>query len=205
MNNFVIITSVINISKNPLSYTNTRSVFSPEERYEQTLKTISSVREKIPDSKILLVESTEINKEMSSTIKELVDYFIIVNDKSHVINGPFKGAAETTQILESLRKIDFSTYQNIFKISGRYWLNDKFDYSKFENEKNIFQKRSDTLATVFYKISDKDLYLSTLEYCSTNPNMLELNFYERYCYNYNNIEILGVEGFVSVDGNFISY
>ena len=43
MKNLVIITSVLNISNNPLSYTPTRSVYSYEERLEQTFKTIDSL------------------------------------------------------------------------------------------------------------------------------------------------------------------
>ena len=43
MNNLVLITSVICTTNNPLSYTNNRSVYSHEERFEQTKKTIESI------------------------------------------------------------------------------------------------------------------------------------------------------------------
>lgn len=36
MNNLVLITSIIKIPNLPLSYTNIRSVYSEQERYEQT-------------------------------------------------------------------------------------------------------------------------------------------------------------------------
>ena len=59
MSNLVLITSVINTPKKPLSYSNVRSVFTREERYEQTKKTIQSIREKIPNYKIMIVECTD--------------------------------------------------------------------------------------------------------------------------------------------------
>ena len=43
MSNLVLITSVINTPKKPLSYSKIRSVFTREERFEQTKKTIESI------------------------------------------------------------------------------------------------------------------------------------------------------------------
>ena len=53
MINLILITSVICITNKPLSYTKTRSVFTHEERFEQTLKTIQTIRDKIPIQKYL--------------------------------------------------------------------------------------------------------------------------------------------------------
>ncbi len=55
MKNLIVISSVINTTKNGLSYTNTRSVYSSDERYEQTIKSIESCK-KINDSEILFIE-----------------------------------------------------------------------------------------------------------------------------------------------------
>ena len=65
MDSFVLITSVINTPNTPLSYTNTRSVFSRQDRFEQTKKTIKSVREKLSNSKIIIVECSDFNEEES--------------------------------------------------------------------------------------------------------------------------------------------
>ena len=54
MNNLVLITSVIKTPNKPLSYINTRSIYTHEERFEQTKKTIQSIREKIPNVRYLL-------------------------------------------------------------------------------------------------------------------------------------------------------
>jgi hypothetical protein len=44
MNNLVFISSIINTPNIPLSYTNVRSVFSHEERFIQTKKTIETIK-----------------------------------------------------------------------------------------------------------------------------------------------------------------
>ena len=56
MNNLVLITSIINTPQNPLSYSNIRSVFTREERFNDTKETIKSIKEKIPYCKIMIVE-----------------------------------------------------------------------------------------------------------------------------------------------------
>lgn len=211
MRNLVIVTSVINISKNPLSYTNVRSIYSPNERFEQTIKTIESIRRKIPNSYILFVESSEIDYYMENKIKDIVDHYtILMGDSLTKINGLYKGAGESTQIYYAIKEIKLEDYDNIFKISGRYWLSDNFNYSNFENSENIFQEReynqyTTSLATVFYKITNKDLYISTLEYCINSSGMLELNFRQKFQNNFISISPIGIEGNVSVDGCYISW
>ena len=78
MKNLVLITSVIAISDKPLSYTKTRSVYSTEDRYNQTLKTIDSVN-KIPNKIVIFIETSDIPKDMEGKIKSLVDYYINFN------------------------------------------------------------------------------------------------------------------------------
>ena len=209
--NLVIITSVINISKDPLDYSRVRSVYTPEERYTQVIKTIENINGKIENSDILFLESSEIDIEKENTIKDMVDHYVKLTDDKikKVIDGQFKASAESTQILEGLKRIDINKYHNIYKISGRYSLNDNFDYMKYDNDHNIFFETSDGLkiATVFYKINKKyiDTFISTLEYCSNSKNMLEMEFKNSFVDEYKKIEVLGVEGNVSVDGNYINW
>lgn len=66
MKDIFIITSVINTGSHHWSYTGIRSVFSPKERFEQTLKTIDSIRALKDDSLIFLVECSNIDKEMEN-------------------------------------------------------------------------------------------------------------------------------------------
>ena len=75
-NKLVIITSIINPIKEPLSYTNVRTIYSSEERFEQVLKTINSVKEKIPNSKIVLLECSSNIEQYEDILRNRVDKYI---------------------------------------------------------------------------------------------------------------------------------
>jgi hypothetical protein len=76
MANLVLITSIVNTPNKPLSYTNTRSVFSRKERFEQTKLTIQSIKNKIPNNKILLVECSDFNEEEKLYFEKECDYIL---------------------------------------------------------------------------------------------------------------------------------
>ena len=69
----VVIISVINTSNNPLNYSSVRSVFTPEERFNQTLFVIDSVRKRMQNAYIVLVEASNIDSDKSSKITENVN------------------------------------------------------------------------------------------------------------------------------------
>ena len=106
------------------------------------------------------------------TINNLVDIFIntlndgIVNELTN--NSPHKAfgeIAQTYKMLEYLR-IYYKNMKinNIFKLTGRYLLNNNFDYNKYNNP-NIIFKRNDLVEdrayyfTCFYKIGKAKLGL----------------------------------------------
>ena len=68
-----LITSTIRFSENPLSYSHSRSVFSAEERLEQTLHSIKSIRTNIPDAIIILLENSNLfpKSHVFSKIKQI--------------------------------------------------------------------------------------------------------------------------------------
>lgn len=72
--NIVLITSLINTPTNiPWSYSETRSVFNREERFEQTKQTIKSIKERISNYKILIVECTDfIEEERNFFLKSVI-------------------------------------------------------------------------------------------------------------------------------------
>ena len=110
--NLTIITSVINISKEPLSYSGTRSIYSPEERFNQTIKTIESLK-KINNTEILFIESTNITKEMENFLKSKATYFLNIDETTSKSNSPHKASAESSQIYEGLKNVDISKYEII--------------------------------------------------------------------------------------------
>lgn len=186
MKNLVIITSVVNTPNVPLSYTNNRSVFNREERFNDTKKTFESVKKHIPNCKILLVECTDFNKMEKKYFYENSNYIINLwdNKEAHpYIFGRSKSLGEGTMTIEALRFIINNNIDcdNIFKISGRYWIDKRFNYDIFNNSHFIFKpidKSFNNILTLFYKIPKK--YCEhLLSFLITNINlMIECMGYE---------------------------
>ena len=159
--NLVLITSVINPPNRPLSYSSCRSIYSPHERFIQTQKTISSIRDKIPNCKIFIAECSQLTSEQETYLTANSDYYINLFNSNHRddIYGISKALGEGTMTIKALEHITHHiiphltlhinphfTNFNFFKISGRYWLNDNFNYYKFIDNDN------DNTLTVFKQI-----------------------------------------------------
>lgn len=171
--NVVIITSKIYTSKKPFSYAAERSIYTPEERLIQTIETIQSVRDNIPNSFILLYDNSILNNREYYSIVDRVDCFInhhndnIVNEfTNNSIHKLFGEIAQTYKLLEYIQIYHKNmNIKNLFKITGRYILNEEFDYNELDNNDNIIFKRNleveDRLYyfTCFYKINKGKLSL----------------------------------------------
>jgi len=209
MQNLVIITSVLNISNNPLSYTNTRSIYSYEERLEQTIKTIESL-DKIKNKHIFFVETSEVPSKDEKIIKDKVDFYLNLNDNLKIkenVNGLFKNSGEALQILSCLKTLNLMDYDNIIKISGRYWLNENFTDSLFNNEDNIFKKceNAPCFYTILYKVNKKYFsnYIQALNETYEYTEQIETVFLRNFINNCIQVDQLGVTGNISVNGELI--
>jgi hypothetical protein len=164
--NIVLIVSKIVTSSKPFTYTQNRSIYTIDERFNQTLKTIWSIRNKIPNAFIVLVDNSKLNNYQINTLNHITDYTInITYDKIlnyYTDDCMFKAFGEISQQLifykYFLSKIDLSKPKNFFKISGRYYINDTFDYREYDNNLTILKKNntvtdSEYYYTSFYKIS----------------------------------------------------
>ena len=156
MTDCVIITSVIQTSTRPLSYSKVRSIYSAEQRFRQTLETIESVRTYIPHADILLVECSP-TSTYTQTISEKVDYFLNLEFNEIVTNGLAKGKGEVILLLHALDNLP-KKYKNIYKISGRYVLQPTFDISRWNMPGAIVACKTNmygmlnSIHTFFYKI-----------------------------------------------------
>jgi thymidylate synthase len=212
MDNLVLITSVINTPNTPLSYTNTRSVFSRQDRFEQTKKTIKSVREKLSNSKIIIVECSDFNEEENNYFKENCDYILNLWNKKELHNyifGPSKSLGEGTMTIEALKYIEeLLEYQYLYKISGRYWLNENFKIENIQN--NIFKrinKNENNVFTALYKIDKKTVEKLVFFLINNIENMKKCIGYEilmsQFVKNIDKklVDIIGLSGFVTVCGS----
>jgi hypothetical protein len=162
MNPLILITSIVDIPNLPLSYCETRSVFTRKERFEQTKATIRSLKEKIPGARILLVECSAFIEEERAFFEENCDFVVnVINDDycRNAIWSISKSWGEgtmTTYAFRYIREHDIE-YDRLVKISGRYWLDDAFvhDYNRSDNKSIItyLYDNPDNVCTALYMLS----------------------------------------------------
>jgi mannosyltransferase OCH1-like enzyme/glycosyltransferase involved in cell wall biosynthesis len=211
--NLVIITSVINCVDKPLSYYHKRSIFTIEERYDHTLKSILSIKKYIPNVEILFCECSDMSEYMNyeENIKNSVDYYYNFNDISVIkksVDSLYKGLGEAYILLNAFRQIG-KPYKNIFKLSGRYYLNDNFDYDVFNNNyQNIFtnwEKSDCSYCTVFYKINGvylnifKDALMNSITNLEENIS-IECCIFKYFNKNIMLVDKLNVSGCLATEG-----
>ena len=216
--NIVLITSKIYVSNTSYTYSNIRSVYTPKERFNQTLLTIQSIKKKIPNTFILLFDNSIFCEEEKVILNSNVDLFLnildnpILNYYTNLCQHKFMADAiqQIYAYLYFIKYLDISKIKYFFKISGRYELNDTFKYELYDNNNNIFKKKSDVVDrdyyyTSFFKINsnylieyfDKliNLYYTNIEYINLD---LEVIYQKLYYSNMTLINNLGLTERISV-------
>jgi hypothetical protein len=210
MTDIFIITSVICTSTAAWSYTNERSCFNHQERFEQTLNSIASIKKYSPSSKILLVECSPLTTNMTNELIKNVDYFIQTYDNEDIRQACHesnkKGFGEVKKLEFVCKYITDNkiAFRRLFKLSGRYFLNESFDNTKFADDKYTFRTYPSCICTVLYSVpySLFSNFTEQIIYCcgfyKTNlPTGLE-TFLPYRCMPRYHIEQLGVSGNVAV-------
>lgn len=206
-----IITSVINTGNIPWSYCAVRSVFSVEDRFRQTLRTIESIREKGGQSRIILVECSDIPKEMEEILKNAVDDYLPCYEKEHVrtacIQNGLKGYGEAVKTLEAVHYIKTHQipFQRLFKISGRYYLDSSFSKEQYATDQYSFKLYDATSgSTVLYSVPHNllDHFQNILQEIITIYQTHGVHGYETLlpimCSPKIQINTLGVCGYVAI-------
>lgn len=220
MSNLVLITSIIDTPNTPLSY-GVRSIYTCQERFQQTKYTIKSIREKIPNAKIFIVECSEFNEEQKQFFLENSDYVLNLFNNISIrknIHSPSKSLCEGTMTFYALQFIIEQNikFDNLIKISGRYYLSEKFNYDNFNNNKIIIKyidNNVDNVFTALYKLPYQYLLKFKEFLINNNNNMLNCIGYEvlfaefikqinQNNENINNYQIIGLAGYVSVSNDF---
>jgi len=210
--NLVLIISLLKTSESPLSYTNIRSIYSIEERFQQTLITIESVKNYIPNCHIVLLEASQNIEQYDDKFKKIVNEYYNFNYNKEVIystESQHKGLGEAKMMLEYIMYNDISKFSSLIKISGRYYLNNTFEYKHFTNTNNIFRSLDNrkVVSTRLYKINS-DYFTEFMDNLKKSITPLqEGKSIEHVFYllmKYTHINHLGLSGNISVNGSFIN-
>jgi hypothetical protein len=128
------------------------SEFTTEERFEQTLDTIKSIKDRVPDAYILIYEGSEtpIKEEYKDKFIELSDLFIecgndpymkSLYENLHRDPGKFTFVKSMLEcrclqiVLNNMMEHNiFNDATRVFKLSGRYKLNDHFDIDDYKTK-----------------------------------------------------------------------
>ena len=153
-------------------------VYTKEQRLAQTLNTIKSIRKKVPEAKIILVEMAGLPLENDQliTLNQNVDHLIDFTSDPDVTNlynstnnwDIVKNVTEVSCFANALKKLYndagiLSDCRRIFKISGRYTLNDNFDitlYDQYAIENRIIVSKKRTSQFPIETTQTKYQYMS---------------------------------------------
>ena len=195
--NLILITSKIVTSSNKFSYSKLRSVYTREERFNQTLNTIKSIKKYFnAEYKIMLIDDSELNSYEKEELIKKVDIILLKNDIKDISyytnSSPIKAFGELSQQKEAVNFIKNQNikFKNLFKISGRYLLTEKFNYNLWLGDQNVFKLAKEIIKekpnlkdyyyTSFYKISINNFlnyYNSIFELLDKNSICLSINSY----------------------------
>ena len=217
------ITSLINVNPGYCS------VFTSEERYEQTLNTIQSIRNKVPNAKIVVLEASFGDKKI--IFDDVIMYYV---DNSQICYH--KSIGEATILKNFLNSTVYKSLirdENyiVCKISGRYYLDDNFNIQNFDNNKincRLIDTQNDPnnkdydinkiiinpdicgVTSLFGFPSTMTEYINerlqyVIEHISYFGNDIEHILFKNISMDkINNIPIIGISGFIT-SGIFLSY
>jgi hypothetical protein len=217
-----VITSVTHTTSAPLVYSKVRSIYTTEQRYQQTLHTIESIKARCPHADIILLEASKCDDIYLQGYINAIDKGVVLDlreNKDIVVNHPNKSYSEAMILSIGAQYIrdNYPANVRIFKISGRYYLNDKFNYESFSFGWTVKKPWTRVLSpstisiwtsTCLYSVGKINEYIDFLEHCKS--------FYKQHSYTMVDIETLlatyligkptvyldevGVSGLVAVNG-----
>lgn len=216
----VIITSVLNPISKPLDYSPIRSVYTPLQRIEQSINTISSIRKNLGAVRIVFVDCSVVVPTESDRIRDVLgkdDQFVDLSSQASVctsVNSANKSHGELMLLDWASTNISFD--DDIFKISGRYYLDDSFDFATLNRNADInckargFKHANNVCLTTFYRMKTKEIFKDYIEhgkilfhqYPSISAEHVLFNFlFHNQHLRIQNLNRIGVVGQIAVSGD----
>lgn len=123
----------------------THGIFTPEQRLKQTIETCKSIKSRCP-AHIMIIDggdkdlSDDEKKELSPHIDTFVSFCdspqlknILVIPSQDIVKNMAEIMTFGTMFEQLLENGEYKNYKRIFKMSGRYTLNDTFNYDTHYN------------------------------------------------------------------------
>lgn len=115
-------------------------VFSAQERFEQTLETVRTVKKNIPRSLVVLNDVSIVPApDLKTKLSEQVDVFVdsdnhkdIVTCSNHGLKSPGELLLFCTALNAIKQHYDISNIKRIFKVGARVRIKDTFDISQYD-------------------------------------------------------------------------
>jgi hypothetical protein len=217
MENIVLVTSIIKPPNTPLSY-GVRSVYTSEQRFQQTKLTIQSINEKIPDAKIFIIECSDLNEDEINYFSQNSTYFLNLYNNVNLRNLMHSNSKSLCEGTMTISALDFLIqnnihYDNLIKVSGRYYLSENFNINNFMNNDIVLKYIDNNTNNVFtglYKIPKKYVENLNLFLKNSYNKMISFIGYEVLFSEFIqtlpcikiNINPIGLKGYVSVSNDF---
>jgi hypothetical protein len=140
---FIVTSSIDASNQYPLTYSNTRSFFSAEQRLDQTISTIHSIQTVSDiDIDIFVIDTSPDYKNYSQAFSNIKNTkYISIENISPELHGvvtshPNKSFCEINLLLSFFKKFhqELVVYDYFFKMSGRYLIDQNFKTEEFTSE-----------------------------------------------------------------------
>lgn len=131
--------------------------YNPQERFNQTLETIDSIRNYCTNSIILIADnsSSPLDKKLYEILSSRCDFVANVSGDTNAKNfndAGLKSAGDAYLLMKMIEILlshtdamkMISSTKRIFKISGRYTLTNNFDVNRFDHFGKYVVKKHDT-------------------------------------------------------------
>jgi hypothetical protein len=146
--NIVLLTSMVYISND-----HNKGVYTPEQRISQIIINCKNIREKIPNSIIILLEGSKLTNYDIFTLYKHVDHLILyfnVPNINYFLNHWNKSWGEVYKLIRIVVKLENYNFNKLFKITSRYSLNNNFNIENFSSEFISGKKSEDAFYTMLY-------------------------------------------------------
>jgi len=189
--------SIIFCITSMIHLTNDMSTNSSEDRLQQTLETIKSIKEKVPKALIILLEGSNISSYEISKLYPNVNKIMLFESEESKCYFNTKSYGEVYKLLTISKKLENIPFNKVFKISGRYYLNDNFNIDNFGSDITGNIIKDEYLLNILYSV-DKNIFI---HYKNLFTHLINNNItydIEHYLFlsdlKINTIEKLGVSG-----------